>query len=297
MPELPEVESLRLSLLRPLIGRVIQDVKVLKPKLVSSSGTVRIPDDQKVKEFESVLIGEKILGVERIAKNLIISLSRGKMLLIHLKMTGQLVYQDKKKRVYGGHPYDDARMTLPHKHSHIIFTLDKGSLFYNDIRMFGYVLYFPSREELLDHKGLKGLGVDPTSKDFAFEGFYAGMKKKKKNIKSVFLEQSVVMGLGNIYADEVCFAAGVRPTRRTNTITKVEYKKLYDAIKIIIPRAIAMGGSSLANYIQADGSRGTYGQEHKVYGRGGKQCFQCKKDLKGKVVAGRTTVYCSVCQR
>lgn len=296
MPELPEVESLRRSLIPVLTGRTIKSVKVYRPKLVSSAGTVRKENPVKVAEFERELSGQTFKTAERIAKNLIFTFESGKAMLVHLKMTGQLVYTDGKNTTLGGHPIQVSETELPNKHSHIHFELDKGWLYFNDVRMFGYVLYFPDRESLMQENALQNVGMDPMTEDFTFEPFYKPLKKKKKVLKTALLEQSIVTGLGNIYVDEVCFRAGVRPTRRTDTVTKKEYEKLFEAIKYIIPRAVEQGGSSVANYIMADGSRGTYAREHKVYNRGGKPCLVCGTTLKSLKINGRTTVYCPSCQ-
>jgi formamidopyrimidine-DNA glycosylase len=298
MPELPEVESLRRSLKPYAIGKTIQSIVVHKPKLVSGSGTVRQPLEHKKQEFETELIGSKITDITRVAKNLIIHLSNGKVLLVHLKMTGQLVYQDDdKNKVLGGHPIELSESKLPNQHSHIIFELDKGNLYYNDVRMFGYVLLYPDLEVVYKLGHFDKIGLDPFYDKFTAEYLYKNLKAKKSKLKIVLLNQEIVTGLGNIYADEVCFKAGILPTRLSNTLTKKEVDKLYQSIIEIIPKAVEMGGSSIANYIMADGSRGTYAREHKVYGKAGKQCFGCQKLLQKTVINSRTTVFCPFCQK
>lgn len=297
MPELPEVENLRLGLSKKIVGQTIKNVKVLAPKLVSGAGNIRVPSRAKTSEFIKGLTGETIVGVERRAKNLIFRFKSGKLMLVHLKMSGQFVYREKGKAFEGGHPIELSRSKLPNKHTHIIFELSRGTLFYNDIRTFGYLLYFKDRVALEKEGSFEGIGPEPLSKDFALEYFAEALKTKRSKIKTVLLGQSVVAGLGNIYADEVCFNARVKPTRIASSLKKEEVERLYKAIKKILPRAIELGGSSVATYMLLDESRGNFAREHKVYARGGEPCVNCGKKLKTGVVAGRTTVFCANCQK
>jgi formamidopyrimidine-DNA glycosylase len=154
MPELPEVENLRLGLIKNILGEKILNVEVRKPKLIYGKGTRRINSEKKKKGFVTGLTGEKILDIERRAKNLVFKFTHGKILLVHLKMSGQFVYLPshnastrQAKKVIGGHPIEISESTLPNKHSHVIFELDKGTLYYNDTRMFGYLLYYPNKKE------------------------------------------------------------------------------------------------------------------------------------------------------
>lgn len=298
MPELPEVESLRRSLKPYIVGKTIQNIIVHKPKLVSGAGTVRQALESKKQEFETQIIGAEILDITRIAKNLIIHLSTGQIILVHLKMTGQLVYQDdNQNKVLGGHPIQVSESQLPNQHSHIIFKLNQGTLFYNDVRMFGYVLLYPNLDNVYELGHFDKIGLDPFDSNFTPEYLYKNLKTKKSKLKTVLLDQSIVTGLGNIYADEVCFRAGVLPTRIANTLSQKESDQLYQAIIDIIPKAVEMGGSSIANYIMADGSRGTYAREHKVYGKAGKLCVECRQVLQKTIINSRTTIFCQFCQK
>lgn len=297
MPELPEVESLRRSLEPYIVGQVIQSVEVLKPKLVSAHGTVRGENHEKVREFERELRGQEIQSIQRIAKNLLIHMVSGKVLLIHLKMTGQLVYQEgQENKALGGHPIQASETELPNKHSHILFTLSNGTLYYNDVRMFGYLLYYPDVTTLRTIHAFDQLGMEPLSEAFDLTIFRKELKRRKRVLKSALLAQDIVVGLGNIYVDEACFRAGIQPHRVTNTLSDVEIESLYQSIQYIIPRAVQQGGSSVANYIMADGSRGTYAREHAVYGRGGKPCLVCGTPLVATKIHSRTTVSCPLCQ-
>ncbi len=300
MPELPEVESLRRSLIPLIVGQKIVSVKVFKPKLVSNKGTVRFESEEKVQEFETQLVGEHIKSLERRAKNLILTTFSGKIVLIHLKMTGQLVYKgnaENSEVVLGGHPIAISSVEVPNKHSHIIFELEQGTLYFNDTRMFGYLLYFKDAENLEAENHFENLGVEPFSESFSLEYFKNKMKGRKGNLKALFLSQEVVVGLGNIYCDEVCFDSKVLPTRNADSLTKKEVEQLYYSILKIISLAVEAGGSSVANYLLGDGTKGNYAKQHKVYNRGNKECLVCGNILSSQKLAGRTTVYCKFCQR
>jgi len=298
MPELPEVESLKQSLLPYVCGQVVRSVEVKEPKIVAGKGQKRTVTDEKARIFEQQLSKERIADVQRRSKQLIVVFQSGKCMLVHLKMTGQLVYvaHTANTPVWGGHPIELTEQTLPHKHTHIIFHLEYGDLMYNDVRKFGYVLYYPNKEEIERTGVFHNLGREPLSDEFKESEFCMELFQTKKALKTVFMEGRIVTGLGNIYADEVCFRAGLRPERAANTLSSEECNKLYTAIRKIIARAIEMGGSSVADYILADGRRGTYAREHYVYNRAGKQCYVCGNILQKTRIAGRTTTFCLQCQ-
>lgn len=302
MPELPEVENLRRGLQKALRGRRIRAVKVNKPKLVSGKGNNRVASTKKAGEFARRLAGDTVAGVERLAKNLIFRMKSGATVVAHLKMSGQFAYKDDrvsaagKKAVIGGHPIELSESELPNKHTHIIFDLDRGALYYNDTRMFGYVLWYPNYEEA--HRAHFGeLGPEPFGPAFTLKYFREALAKSGATLKAALLAQSIVTGLGNIYVDEACFMAGVRPDRRANTLTATESGKLYVAIKKILAKAIEAGGSSVSTYRLLDMTRGNYAREHKVYGRAGKPCVKCHRPLSKMLIQSRTTVFCGNCQK
>ena len=298
MPELPEVEALRLGLETRLVGAKINKITVLKGKIVSSHGTTRVENPLKILQFTTKPVGKKIIALERRAKNIIINLSDGSLFLVHLKMTGQLVFvSSDNEKVIGGHPTQESTQTLPHKHTYIIFELDNGTLYYNDIRQFGYVLYYNNIQEAIDKQHFKTYGSEPLASDFNFNDFATKLKDKPGILKKVLLDQTVVVGCGNIYADEVCFASGVLPSRKCKSLTRPELQKLYNNIKRILHHAVEQGGSSIANYLLADGTRGNYADFHNVYGKKGKQCVICGIPLSSTVLAARTTIFCEKCQK
>ncbi|MSU45125.1 MAG: bifunctional DNA-formamidopyrimidine glycosylase/DNA-(apurinic or apyrimidinic site) lyase [Candidatus Zambryskibacteria bacterium] len=298
MPELPEVENLRLGLERYILGQKILKVKINKPKLVSGKGNARVASSKKVSEFINGLTKEKFIAVERRAKNLIFKLSNDKMILAHLKMSGQFVYKGKnKKSVIGGHPIEISEKVLPNKHTHIIFELNDGVLYYNDTRMFGYALYYPNVEQFEKGNHFENLGKEPLDKSFTAKYFFESLKSKRSKIKSVLMGQEVVVGVGNIYTDESLFEAGILPTRSAQSLNLNEVTKLHKAIIRIISKAIKVGGSSVATYRLLDESQGNYAREHKVYGKSGKNCPRCASSLQKILIQTRTTIFCPNCQR
>lgn len=298
MPELPEVENLRQGLERVIIGQQIRRVEVRKPKLVSGKGTIRPASPKKKSEFERGIKGESFTAVERRAKNLIFKLSHEKIILAHLKMSGQFVYKSdsNNKTIIGGHPIELSEKELPNKHTHIIFKLKHGTLYYNDTRMFGYVLYYPNIKafEKGNHFGL--YGMEPLLKEFTAKYFFDALKNKKSKIKAILMDQKIVTGIGNIYADESLFEARIRPDRNSSSISRAEAEKLHKAIIRILKRAVKVGGSSVATYRLLDDTRGNYAREHKVYGKAGKMCPNCGKPLSKIIIQSRTTIFCPNCQ-
>jgi formamidopyrimidine-DNA glycosylase len=311
MPELPEVENLRRGLEKAIIGQKILNVKVNKPKLVSGKGTIRVASERKKNEFTQGLTNEKFIAVERRAKNLIFRISHGKIILVHLKMTGQFVYKPKsggKKiiggparnaysiAVAGGHPIEISENTLPNKHTHIIFELNRGTLYYNDTRMFGYLLYYPNIESFEKENHFEMLGIEPLDSNFTTKYFMENLKNKKAKIKTVLMGQGVVTGVGNIYTDESLFEARIDPRRSASKLKPIEIEKLHNVIVHIMKKAIKVGGSSVATYRLLDESQGNYAREHKVYGKAGEKCVRCGNTLKKILINTRTTIFCSRCQ-
>lgn len=299
MPELPEVENLRLGLARVIIGQKILKVSVTKPKLVSGKGTLRTASQKKKEQFIRGTKGERFVGIERRAKNLIFKLSHDKVLLVHLKMSGQFVYKpfNNSKMISGGHPLELSEKELPNKHSHVIFTLEHGTLYYNDTRMFGYLLYYENLKTFESENHFRLLGLEPLTPKFTSRYFRDALKEKKGKIKTILMDQKIVTGLGNIYADESLHEARIRPNRSPSSLSPSEVNKLYKAIIRIIRRAIKVGGSSVATYRLLDNTKGNYAREHKVYGKAGEMCVNCGKPLEKITMQGRTTIFCPRCQK
>lgn len=304
MPELPEVESIRLGLKKAISGQSIIDIVIRNLKITASNSNKRSEDQNKAKLFVEGIINKKIIDIKRRAKNIIIELEDNSIILIHLKMTGQLVYIDNSNNLtIGGHPITQSyKGDIPNKHTHIIFSLTKGKLYYNDTRAFGYVLYYKNIKQAIEEGHFYKLGLEPFDTNFTLEIFVSAIKdikNRNKILKKVLLDQTIVVGLGNIYADEVCFASGVMGDRLLKDLKDCEIITLYNNIKLILQKAIDLGGSSVSDYLLADGSRGNYAREHKVYGRAGLKCLNpnCDNILDKMTIAGRTTVYCKKCQK
>jgi len=294
MPELPEVETLRRELALVVRGKTIKSASVNWPKMVKPL----IP-----KQFSQQLKGRKITDIKRRAKILIIELSNDNFLLIHLKLTGQLIYQEnakkikhKNKLVSGGHPQKGGVVGLPNKFTHIIFEFTDGShLYFNDLRKFGWARLVGKLEV---DKLLGEFGIEPLSKEFTLEKFKEILNRyPNRKIKQILMDQSLLAGLGNIYADESCFCAKILPTRVGKTLKKEEIKALFGCIPKILKFAISKKGTSADDYVQLDGSRGGMLPYLKVYGRKGEKCQRCGGVVEKIKLNGRGTHFCRSCQK
>jgi len=287
MPELPEVETVKRGLTKVLPGQKIISFSSDTPKMLNYSPA----------KFQAKIIGRQIKVVDRCGKMIIIKLNGQLDLLAHLKMTGQLVYQDKIRQLGGGHQIKSGGLQLPNKFSHIILGFKNGGkLYFNDIRKFGWLKLFTDRE--LDHylAGLK-LGPEPLEKGFTLNYFQTALARRPKvKIKQFLMDNSNVVGIGNIYSDEICFFAGVRPDRPAGQLTGTEVKKLYRGINKILKEAINCHGTSVSDYVDAQGRVGSYAKKLKVYQRYGKKCYNCGAIIKKMKIGGRTASFCPHCQ-
>ena len=275
MPELPEVETIVQDLRPQLTGRRIEHVSLLLARLV------RYPDQAT---FVTGLMGATVATAHRRGKYIIIPL-RGsdRRFVVHLGMTGHLRVWDRDARPVG--------------HTHLRIALDDGrELRYDDQRQFGRLL-LGTEDELRSAGAFPRLGPEPIGDSLTEAGFQALVRRRRRSVKSALLDQSFVAGLGNIYADEACFVAGIRPSRMTHRLAVRERVALFGAIGAVLRKSIAARGSSIANYVDAFGEAGRNQETLQVYGRAGRPCFRCGTALKRLRLAGRTTVYCPTCQR
>lgn len=288
MPELPKVETIVGELRKKVKGKVVKDIVVKVPKLIN------LP----IKDFRRQIRDKKIINISRRAKIIILDLTGPNFLLIHLKLTGQLVYQDRQgKKAGGGHQIKIQTTELPNKFTHIIFTFtDNTHLYFNDLRKFGWLKILPDQELAIINQEF---GLEPLSQEFTFAKFKELLDRKKNwLIKKFLMDQSLIAGLGNIYTDESCFSAGIRPLRKIKSLSQIELQKLYQSIKKVLKLAIEKKGSSVDNYIQLDGSPGSFVPYLKVYGREGEKCKRCKKGEIVKIkLNGRGTHFCPKCQK
>ena len=277
MPELPEVESLRRLLMESAQGRTIVSARTTQPRLR------RVVAD----DFDRVIAGRRIGEVRRRAKYLLIGLSGGMTLLVHLGMSGSLTHRGQ------GFCDDD----FAPAHDHLRFELDDGTaLVYNDPRRFGLLKLIPSNE-LEAAAELRGLGPEPLERDFNADYLFKSTRGRRAAIKNLLMDQGVVAGVGNIYACEILFAAKVRPGRAAGRITRAEANLITEYTKAILARAIGSGGTTFRSYRDSRGLPGRFSTDLQVYGREGEPCYVCRSPIKSKVLGQRSSFYCPVCQR
>lgn len=285
MPELPEVETIRQDLRKKILSKTI--------KAVNTTAKARLNFGSK--KFARSLQGQNFLEINRIGKLLIFVLPKNNYLLVHLKMSGQLIYQHGGEIIAGGHSDYRLLEKLPNNFTRAIFSFVDGSkLFFNDMRRFGY-LKIVTESELVKEKNK--FGIEPLTKNFTLENFKMTLRGRKTSLKAVLLNQKLLAGIGNIYADESCFAAGIRPGTKVDKLTGARIKRLFVVIEKIMRQAIQKRGTTFNNFVDADGNRGNFVASLKVYGRGGQKCYHCGVRLLRVRVAGRGTVYCPRCQK
>lgn len=273
---------------------------MLLPKMVAV-GPATLPNLRKTEtsvatKFAKTLKGQKISDVNRRAKMIIIDLAGKYAVLVHLKMTGQLIFMDRKhldKQIRLLNLEKVAPVHLPAKSTHIIFEFTDGSrLYYNDFRQFGY-LKLVTDKELPQVAELAGFGPEPLDKKFTYKEFEKLFgKRPTAPIKSWLMDPEVIAGIGNIYSDEILYYAKVRPTRTIKSLNPKEKMLLFRGIKVILTSAVNHHGSSVGDFIRPDGDWGTYGKVHKVYGRAGEKCKACGAIIKSLKFNGRTGSYC-----
>ena len=272
MPEMPEVETVRRTLLPLIKGKTIKEVTVWYPKIITGDA----------KEFAKQLTGKKIENIERYAKYLLIRLSDNLTIVSHLRMEGKyrLVKINTKKD--------------KHDHVQIVFK-DNSALRYNDVRKFGRMQLIKTGTEK-EKTGISKLGAEPNSAAFTVSYLQNGLARKKKNIKNTLLDQSIVAGLGNIYVDEVLWETKIHPLSQANTIPAEKISQLHDNINSLIELAIAERGTTIHTYLDANGKTGGFQKMLQVYGHKGEPCVRCGTPLEKIKVNGRGTTFCPKCQ-
>ncbi|HVX48047.1 MAG TPA: bifunctional DNA-formamidopyrimidine glycosylase/DNA-(apurinic or apyrimidinic site) lyase [Candidatus Saccharimonadales bacterium] len=288
MPELPEVETVRAGLALLLPGRRVKAVDFDWPK--------SFPNAQA--DVDKFVVGAEVVDVRRRAKVLLIELSSKYSLVIHLKMTGQLVFASSSERFGAGHPNDSLVGKLPDKSTRVTLTFTDGSrLFFNDQRKFGWMRLLATAE-IVNLDFFKKVGPEPLSEDFDWRQLRERlMRRKNTNIKAALLDQTVVAGVGNIYADEALWGARLHPATLVRDISTAKFHKLYDELVYVLRLSIEKGGSSDRNYVNAEGKKGSYISFARVFRREGQACPRCGHTIIKIRVAGRGTHICSYCQR
>jgi formamidopyrimidine-DNA glycosylase len=287
MPELPEVETVRIGLARLIIGKKVQSVDFDWPK--------GFPNPTS--DVDAFLLGATVTDVRRRAKVLMIDLDTGYSLVIHLKMTGQLVYRGPGEDFGAGHPNDSFIGALPDKSTRVtIGFLDKTNLFFNDQRKFGWVKLMPT-SEIAHLPFMQKVGPEPLSEEFTYKVFNTRlMRRKNSAVKAVLLDQSVIAGLGNIYVDEVLWGAGVHPETKIVDIPEASLVLMHREIIDILTLSIEKGGSTNRNYVNAEGKKGSYMDFARVFRRENLPCGRCGATIIKTRVAGRGTHTCPSCQ-
>lgn len=298
MPELPEVETIRQDLETDLVNRKILAVNLYNHKTAKNDAAF----------FVSDLENRKILSINRRGKLLMLRVSKrqgeseNKYLLIHLKMTGQLILQVNANNIVGGHSLSSGDFhqavggELPNKYTRCSFKLsNKATLYFNDLRKFGYLKIVEESElkKLLENN----YGPEPGSKDLNVKYLSNVLKNRQASIKSVLLNQKLIAGLGNIYVDEALFFSGIRPDRIAKKISKEEVAKLIKEINKVIAQSIKNRGTTFSNYVDSSGRSGNFSQKLKVYGRAGETCYGCGVKIVKIKTAQRGTHYCPNCQK
>lgn len=289
MPELPEVETIKSGLLKLVIGKTIRSVEHDWPKGFPNSES----------DVNSFLIGAKIVDVRRRAKILMIDLDSDYSLMIHLKMTGQLVYVGENFRFGAGHPNASLAADLPDKSTRVVFGfIDNTNLYFNDQRKFGWIKLLPTAS-IPETDFMKKVGPEPFDTLLSASVFIDRIQRRKNtSIKAALLDQSVIAGIGNIYADEALWGAKIHPATLVRNVSHAKLKVLLSEIRYVLKLSIEKGGSTDRNYVNAEGIRGSYMDFARVFRKEGTPCLRHPDTLIIKIrVAGRGTHICPRCQK
>jgi formamidopyrimidine-DNA glycosylase len=288
MPELPEVETVRTGLQQFLPGKTVATVTYDWPKGFPNAAS----------DVQAFLVGAVITGIRRRAKILLIDLNTNYTLVIHLKMTGQMVFRAPGASFGAGHPNASLVGELPDKSTRVTFTFtDNSKLFFNDQRKFGWVRLMPTLEvENLDF--FQKVGPEPLAATFSAVDFATRLNRRSKSgIKTVLLDQTIIAGVGNIYADESLWGAKIHPETKVRDVPVTQMHALYEALRAVLALSIEKGGSTDRNYVNAEGKRGSYLTFANVFRREGKPCPRCGTIIIKTKVAGRGTHTCPHCQK
>jgi formamidopyrimidine-DNA glycosylase len=302
MPELPEVETTTIGLRKTVVGLTIKDVWTdLSGKDKRQKESVANPMFFKI--FRKEIVLKKILSAERRAKNILINLDNQKTILIHMKMTGHLLFGKYKylKKTNKWSPDEDGPLNDPYnRFIHVIFIFSNGKhLAFSDARKFGKITLLETATAY-ESKHLNNIGPEPLAKDFNLEKLKERLNKKPNGkIKTVLMDQSVLAGIGNIYSDEILWRAGVHPERKVSKINEKELNLIYKAIKEVLTRGIDFGGDSMSDYRNIYGLPGKFQLHHEVYRRTGEKCRKkgCSGIIKRKVINGRSAHFCDTHQK
>ena len=289
MPELPEVEVVKKSLINKMQNLIVKAIKI-------NDGRLRYKIDRnKMKK----IVGLKFKKISRRSKYLLFFFNKDIVMLVHLGMTGKFFFVNSKKSKLKTSFYYDINENKDQRHDRVIFDLSNNQkLIYNDIRKFGFIKFI-SRLNLDQNIHLKHLGPEPLSTRFNSGYFKNYIKGKERTIKNLLMDQRFISGLGNIYVNEILFFSGVRPAKKIKKLTNFEIQKIIKFSKKIISKAIVLGGSSIKDFSSSSGKKGSFQQHFSVYGKTGESCprVKCKGEIKKIVISNRASFFCNICQK
>lgn len=290
MPELPEVQTIVDDLNKKVAGRRIIKTWTDWPKLIKSPSS---------KQFQRLIKGKKIIRVKRRAKNLLFYFSDDYMMLLHLKMTGHLLLGKWKvagKKVIPIAPKEMIEDPY-NKYIHLIFYLDKNKMMaFSDLRKFGKIV-FGKKEKIENLPELQKLGPEPLDEKFKFSEFKKIISRERRKVKQVLMDQGVIAGIGNIYADDILWLSKIHPLKPANKLSDKELRALWMAISKILNKSLKLRGTSISDYRDLAGKRGSYSDYILVYRREGEPCNRCKTKIKRIKLGGRSAHFCPACQK
>lgn len=305
MPELPEVETIKLGLQKRLVGKTLKKIQIL-----SAKSFIGNPNKVEGGRVGDIWRRAKMLGIELDNKDsghgsTTLTAGARMTLLFHLKMSGQLIYEDgnpstslRAGRFIGGHPTEDMVGPMPNTHTRVIFSFSDGShLYFNDQRKFGWIK-ISEKGKVQSEKSLINLGPEPLEKEFTWEVLKQNLlKHKSMPVKVALMDQSVVSGVGNIYSNEACFAAKLDPRKKVGELEDREFKAIHKGVIRVIKEGIKFGGSTRAHFVDSEGHKGYFLDYAYVYGRDKHPCKVCKTEIRKIQLGGRGTYFCPQCQK
>ena len=289
MPELPEVEVVKRSLINKAQNSIVKTIKIYDGRL-----RYKI-DKNQIKK----ILGLKIEKITRRSKYLLFYFNKNIVMLVHLGMTGKFFFLDRKNTKYKTSFYYNINEEKDKKHDRVILNLSNDKkLIYNDVRKFGFIKFL-DKDQISKNLHLKKLGPEPLHKKFSFNYFKKYILGKKKAIKETLMDQTFVSGLGNIYTNEILFFSKIKPTKKSKDLLDEDIKKVIKFTKKILFKAIKLGGSSIKDFSSDNGKKGLFQQHFSVYGRKGEKCFNktCNSNIIKIVIANRSSFYCPKCQK
>jgi formamidopyrimidine-DNA glycosylase len=289
MPELPEVEVVKRSLINKAQNSIVKTIKI-------NDGRLRYKID---KNQIRKIIGLKIDKITRRSKYLLFYFSKNIVMLAHLGMTGKFFFLDRKNIKYKTSFYYNIDEEKDKKYDRVIFNFSNSQkLIYNDVRKFGFIKFL-DKDQISENLHLKKLGPEPLNKKFSFNYFKKYILGKNRVIKETLMNQTFVSGLGNIYTNEILFFSKIKPTKKTEDLLDIEIKRIIKFTKQILSKAIKFGGSSIRDFSSNNGKKGLYQQHFRVYGRKGEKCFNktCNSNIIKIIIANRASFYCQKCQK